>query len=189
MNTQKIFWMLSGALFFTGAMCFSALAQSHPPSPPPTPPAATNAAPSPANPRPKNFYRVTYTLIESENGNRLGVQHEEMVASDDYSELKLGSHIPVPTMKDSSLYKYEDIGLNINAMVHWADNIEVIASNVEQSSLEDSQKSDASAPVIRQIRLRSTIPIVEGKTFVIGSLDLPGSNHHLQVELTATRVQ
>ena len=202
MKMPKSLWILSGALLLTGTMSLPAAAQDNAP-PSPNPP-QRDAQPMPPMPplrrtdsnRETDSYRLAYTLTESVDGKRMGVQHEELVVATNapQSEVNLGTRVPVATAGDSALknvqFQYLDIGLSINARIHTFTNGIQLSTRVEQSSIDDTQKSQLSqTPVIRHATLQTTVKMVENMPVVLGSLDLPGSNHRLQVEVVMTRLQ
>ncbi|HEX4021447.1 MAG TPA: hypothetical protein VHX63_09900 [Acidobacteriaceae bacterium] len=205
MKMSKSLWIVPGALLLASAMSLPAAAQDNAPPPPMPPQQISGAQPLPPlaplrrtdSMRETDSYRLVYTLTESENGRRMGVQHEELVVATEGppSELKLGSRIPINVGGNenaalSTQIEYFDIGLNISArMLTFANGVQ-LNTQVEQSSIDDTQKQEPSQrPIIRQTNLRTSMRVVENKPIVIGSLDLPGSDHHLQVEVTMTRVQ
>jgi type II secretory pathway component GspD/PulD (secretin) len=64
-----------------------------------------------------------------------------------------------------------------------ATGIEV-NSQLEQSSVSEEKSTVGSSdPVIRQTTLHSTALLTVGKPIMLGSLDLPGSTRHLDIEV------
>ena len=202
MKLQQSFWIFTGALLFTAMASMPAAAQQDAPPPPTSP--QRDARPMPPPPprmtdsyRETDSYRLLYTLTESENGKRIGVQHEELVVATGAppSEVKLGSRIPINVggTGDTPLtprFTYVDIGLNISARIATFTNGVQLNTRVEQSSIDDTQKPGSSQqPIIRQSTTQTSVKMVENKPLIIGSLDLPGSEHHLQIEVTMTRIQ
>lgn len=200
MKLQRTSSLLNGAFLLAGMIAMPAIAQQGAP-PPPTPPRDARPIPPPAprtdTSRQTESYRLVYTLTESENGKRLGVQHEELVVATEgsSSEVKLGSKIPIAVAgtgnpPSNPQYVYIDIGLNISARIVTFANGVQLNTKIEQSSIDDVQKRESSMrPVIRQSSLQTSVKMVEGKPIVIGSLDLAGGDHHLQIEVTMTHMQ
>lgn len=201
MTIQKKMILGSAAFLLTSALSLRATAQ---PSTPPSP--APPSAPPPAKTEPaRQTYQVVYVLTESEDGKFLGSQHAEMLVSTETStelrrgmssstKLQLGSRIPIvvnspnPSPSKGAEVQYIDVGLNINTdLSRMSDNVVDLHTQLEQSSTEKS--SVYGAPLVREAKIDSHVVMTEGKPLVIGKLDLPGSNHHLRIEATVTRLQ
>ncbi len=191
MTMQKK-WILWSAVF----LLTSALTRRAPAQPSMPPPAPQPAKTVPA----RQTYRVVYVLTESEEGKFLGSQHAELLVSTETStELKLGTKVPLlvgspnPSLPKGAdvQYQYIDVGLNIDArLTRVSDSIVDLHTNLEQSSIEGLEKASVpGAPIVRQAKIVSDTVMTEGKPLVIESIDLPGSNHHLRIEATVTRVQ
>jgi hypothetical protein len=154
----------------------------------PTPKATTNAETA------STTYRLTYSVTELDGAKRLGTQHFSLTLNSDSgnSQLKLGSRVPIATGmfnqdKGATLantqFQYVDVGLNITARVHeFAAGVEVY-SKFEQSSVAEEQSIGRNDPVIRQAELQNTALLIAGKPVVLGSLDVPGSTRHLDIEV------
>ena len=189
MTMQKK-WILWSAVF----LLTSALTRRAPAQPSMPPPAPQPAKTVPA----RQTYRVVYVLTESEEGKFLGSQHAELLVSTETStELKLGTKVPIvvsipnPSQTKVSEVQYIDVGLNIDArLTRVSDSIVDLHTNLEQSSIEGLEKASVpGTPIVRQAKIVSDTVMTEGKPLVIESIDLPGSNHHLRIEATVTRVQ
>jgi hypothetical protein len=141
-------------------------------------------------------YRLTYTLTVTDAGKRTGVQHFTMTISapTNRGSMKLGEKIPVATGSYSAdgkangvqtQFTYLDIGLNIDATLTEEQNGVQLVSKVEQSSVAPVpvKISDVSEPIIRQMVLSNTSVVTSGKAVVIGSLDLPDSTRHSDIEV------
>lgn len=140
--------------------------------------------------RARKTYRLTYTITEMDGGKRIGVQHFAMVVvSGQRTTLKEGSRVPVATGSPSSLvqtqFTYFDVGLNLDATLDESANGVRLRTKVEQSSIaaETSSGVGAQNTVVRQTNLEGTSILTPGKPLVLGSLDVPGSTRHLDVEV------
>jgi type II secretory pathway component GspD/PulD (secretin) len=142
--------------------------------------------------RPKKTYRLIYTITESDDGKRVGTQHFSLVVvSGQRTTLKQGSKVPIATGSYNSgsstaqtQFTYLDIGLNLDASLDESVNGVRLRSKVEQSGIaEHTTIADVQEPVIRQTVLEGTSILTPGKPLVLGSLDLPGSTRHLDVEV------
>lgn len=140
--------------------------------------------------RPKKLYRLTYTVTEMDGGKRIGIQHfEVVVAGGQRTTLKQGSKVPVVTGKytagtngSENQFTYLDVGLNFDATLDEFVNGVRLRSKVERSSVAESSFGP-SDPVIRQMVLEGTSLLSVGKPLVLGSLDIPDSTRHMDVEV------
>ncbi|HEX4154064.1 MAG TPA: hypothetical protein VHY48_00495 [Acidobacteriaceae bacterium] len=145
-------------------------------------------------------YRLVWTITDVDNGKTVGTQHYSMmVFTGLQTSMKMGSKIPVATgtyngsSKDGmeTQFQYLDVGLNINASVFdvspgMASSRLRLTSKIEQSSaaVEDERTiAGVREPVVRQAVLEGSSLITPGKPLLLGSLDVPGSTHHLDVEV------
>jgi type II secretory pathway component GspD/PulD (secretin) len=139
----------------------------------------------------KKLYRITYTVTDSDGGKGIGQQHFTLiVASGGKTELKEGSKVPIttgdPTQKDQ--IQYLDIGLNITASVDGFPDAVRLRSRVEETSLAEEKtavSNNTGNPVIRETSLEGQSILTDGKPLVLGSLDLPGSTRHQEIEVVS----
>lgn len=144
----------------------------------------------------KKIYRLTYTFSETDGGKPIGSQHfAVIVASGSKSELKQGSKVPIVTgaypeaTSPKSEVQYVDVGLDIEAYLDaYSDGVK-LRTKVMQSSIAEERSGVAQDPVIRQTTLEGTSTLVPGKPLVLGSLDIPGSTRHQQVEVVSELVR
>ena len=147
---------------------------------------------------PVHTYRLTFTVTESDSGKRIGVQHFAMTAVPNQRiTLKQGSKIPVATGGYSQnsapgteyQFTYLDVGLNCDAtLTERPDGVEA-AIKVEQSSVADTSViADVKEPVIRQAVLENSAILKPGVPVMMGSLDVPGSTRHMDIEVTLERI-
>jgi hypothetical protein len=143
---------------------------------------------------PRKTYRITYTLIESDSGKRLGVQHFSFnVAAGQRFTMKQGSKIPVATGSydlgkngAQTQFTYLDVGMNFDTTVDTIANGVHLKTKVEESSAtEDKSIMGVSEPLIRQSVIEGVSNLVLGKPAIIGALDVPGSTRHLDIEVLA----
>lgn len=148
--------------------------------------------------RPKKIYRLTYTITESDGGKRLGVQHFSMiVASGGRTTLKQGSKVPVVTgtynpgsSSAQNQMTYLDVGMNFDASLdEFVDGVR-LRTKVEQSGIaEEKSGVGAQDPIVRQTVLEGTSILAPGKPLTLGSLDIPGSTRHLEIEVVLEPVR
>jgi len=144
--------------------------------------------------RPREIYRLTFTLADSDNGKRVGIQHISMiVAAGQRTVLKQGDKIPVATGtygKGSdpmqTQFQYLDIGMNLDATLEDTPNGLQLKSKIEQSSLgEPSTIAGVQEPVIRQTSVEGTSKLSPGKPITLGSIDVTGTTRHIDIEVVA----
>lgn len=148
--------------------------------------------------KPQQAYRLTFTIADIENGKRVGAQTFALIAvtSEGKTILKQGSKVPIitgtmdkDTSAQNSQVQYADVGLMIEASLEaYADGVR-LRTKVDQSSVADERAGISVAdPVIRQTVLEATSDLQPGKPAVLGSLDVPGSTHHQEVEVVSELV-
>ena len=147
--------------------------------------------------RPRKTYRLTYTITETGSGQPDSGQHVTLiVTSGGTTDFKQGSKMPLVTgiypqgqQPPHSDVQYMDIGLEIEATLNgYADGVH-LRSKIAQSNVSDEKSGVGSQdPVFRQTTLDGTATIVPGKPLILGSLDIPGTNRHQQVEVAAEAI-
>jgi type II secretory pathway component GspD/PulD (secretin) len=142
---------------------------------------------------PHKTYRLTYTIAESDAGKRVGIEHFSIVAIDgQQTTLKQGDKIPVATGSFSTensaaqtQFTYLDVGMNFDATVSSYGGGVYLKTKVEQSSVGPSNTiAGVAEPVVRQSVLQGTTALVLGKPFMLGSIDVPASTRHLDIDVT-----
>jgi type II secretory pathway component HofQ len=137
--------------------------------------------------RPRKSYRLTYSITELEGGKRIGVQHFSMiVTSGQRTQVKQGSRVPIVTGsdKDGSQVQYVDIGLNFDSTLDQYANGARLSTKVEQTSVaEEKSGVIPQDPVVRQTTLANTSFLLPGKPQVLGSVDVPGSTRHVDIDV------
>jgi hypothetical protein len=142
----------------------------------------------------KKIYRLTYTMTEKDSGKTIGVQHYSMiVASGSMSVLKQGSRVPVGTNTSSAGSNdvtYLDLGQEIQASLDgYLDGVRLRTKVVQSSIAEEKSSIGTQDPIIRQTTLEGTSTLVQGKTLVLGTLDVPGSTRQQEVEVVSELVR
>jgi len=138
--------------------------------------------------RPKKVYRVTYSVSDVENGKKTGTQHYSLVvASGSKGVLKEGKRIPMVTgatgenAAEKSQVQYIDVGVNIDASIEG----EGLKTKVELTGVADEKSGmGVQDPVIQQTMLEGMSSVTGGKAVVLGSIDLPGTTRHQEIEVT-----
>ena len=146
----------------------------------------------------KKTYRVSYTITETDGGKRVGMQRFSMiVVSGGRTTLKQGSKVPVVTgtynpgsSSAQTQMTYLDVGMNFDASLdEFVDGVR-LRTKVEQSGIaEEKSGVGAQDPIVRQTVLEGTSILVPGKPLTLGSLDIPGSTRHLEIEVVLEAVR
>ena len=148
--------------------------------------------------RTKKTYRLTYTITETDDGKPVQTQHFAfLVASGERSTFKQGSRVPVvtgefndKTVTPNTQVQYLDVGLNVEASLgSYSDGLK-LQTKIEQSTVADEKSGVGSQdPIVRQTVLETTAALRPDKPLIVGSLDIPGSTRHRQVEVVSELVQ
>jgi type II secretory pathway component GspD/PulD (secretin) len=149
--------------------------------------------------RNKKIYRLTYTITEVEGGKRAAPQHFSIiVASGSKTDFKQGSKVPIvigsytdngPGSSNSQV-QYQDIGLEIEASLNaYLDGVRLQTKLAESSIADEKSGVGPQDPIFRQTTLEATSTLAPGKPLVLGSMDLPGSTRHQEVEVVAEVVR
>jgi type II secretory pathway component GspD/PulD (secretin) len=143
--------------------------------------------------QPRKTYRLTYTITDIDNGKRTGSEsYTLVVVPGERTSFKQGTKVPIVTgnflgdkSNELTQVQYEDVGLKIEASLQGAR----LHTRVEQSSLSDEKSGFAAQdPVIRETDLDGMSTLEQGKPMVLGALDLPGSGHRRQIEVSAEAI-
>lgn len=163
------------------------------------PGAATPSSQNVRPPQPRETYRLDYTITEMEDGKKVNSRTYSVMCEDEGSQtrgvLKVGSRVPVATGPTApggggASFTYLDLGMNIEARLsNLADQLS-LQSEVEMSSVADSTvPNQASAPVIRQLRVNTNNAIIPGKPVVISTADDVASHRQFQIQVVATKLK
>ncbi|HEY5329339.1 MAG TPA: hypothetical protein VIJ79_05605 [Acidobacteriaceae bacterium] len=147
---------------------------------------------------PRQTYRLTYTITESDAGKRIGTQHFSMnVVDGQRTTLKQGSKVPVitgsysPGGADSKTgpgvqtqYTYLDVGENFDATLTGVANGAMLKTKVEQSSIADQKSAvNEAEPIVRQTVMDGYLFLPTGKPVILGSIDIVGSTRHIDIDV------
>jgi len=147
-------------------------------------------------------YRLLWTITEVDGGKQVGTQHYAMVVLAGgralRTTMKMGSKVPIVTGSYSgnsaasvqTQFQYLDVGLNIDASLEEIGNGLRLQAKVEQSSVADEKLTgEIREPVIRQTVMEGTSMVSLNKPLRLGSLDVPGSTRHLDIEVELENVK
>jgi type II secretory pathway component GspD/PulD (secretin) len=144
---------------------------------------------------PKKAYRLTYTVTEMDGTKLIGTHHVVVLAvSGQQVKVKQGSKVPIATGSYSAdnkaagvqtQFTYIDVGLNFDSTLMAMGDSAMLKADVERSSVApEASGVGAQDPIVNQTSLQGTFLLAPGKPARIGSLDMPGSSHHLDIEAT-----
>ena len=144
--------------------------------------------------RARKVYRLTYSIIESDDDKTVGTRRISLVVlSGGRTELKQGSRVPIVTgttdaasSSANTQVQYADVGITIEASLETSENGVHLRTRIEQSSVADEKSSAAAQdPVIHQTSLEGVSSLVAGKPLALGSIDIPGTTHREEIEVVA----
>jgi hypothetical protein len=140
--------------------------------------------------RSRKTYRLTYTVTEMDGTKKIGSQRFAMVlTSGQETSLKLGNKFPIVTEAATpplqTQFTYIDIGMNFDATLTEMGQNAMLKSSVEDTSVapEKSDIAGVQEPIVRQATLKGESLLAPGKPLMLGSVDIPGSTGHLDVEV------
>jgi type II secretory pathway component GspD/PulD (secretin) len=124
---------------------------------------------------------------------RVGTQHYSMVlANGQEAILKQGDRVPIATSgtvnsampgSTQAQFVYQDIGMTFGATLSELHEGARLRTDVVQTSLATEKPAfTAPDPVIRQTEFKGEAVLSAGKPLVLGSMDIPGSTRHFQIE-------
>ncbi|HWE85170.1 MAG TPA: secretin N-terminal domain-containing protein [Terracidiphilus sp.] len=140
--------------------------------------------------RPRKAWRVTYTITDIDSGKRAEPRQVTLIViAGTRSTIKQGNRLPLltGTQKGSSAdqnteVQYIDVGLNIDANIDGGR----LRSRIEQSGVADEKSGfGVQDPVVHQSLLEGSSNLDPGKPVMLGSLDIPGTTHRQEIEVTA----
>jgi len=142
--------------------------------------------------RAKKAYRLTYTITESDGGKRIGVQHFSMMVTEGQrAVMKQGTKVPVVTgsynnasSQTESQVTFLDVGMNFDATLDPYGTGARLKSKVEQLGVAEERSGvGPQDPIVRQTAVEGTAFLTAGKPVVLGSVDIPGSTRHIDVDV------
>jgi type II secretory pathway component GspD/PulD (secretin) len=148
---------------------------------------------------PHKTYKLSFTLTDPSPTRPEPVQHFTLNLLDGQNAtVKQGTKVPVLTgsfgpATDARItgagvqtqYTYLDVGINLNATVNSTAEGGTLKFKVEQSAVA-AEKSPGfpNEPIIRQTTLDGVTGLTLNKPSTIGSIDIPGTTHRFNIEVT-----
>ena len=146
--------------------------------------------------QPVQPYRLDFAFNELADGKIVNTRHYSMnLTGAESNEIKIGTRVPVvsasSTNASETQFQYLDVGTNIWAQLreHGDESVLVVRSDVSNLDTSNNLEHVANAPIIRQIKLSGSTPLVVGKPILIGSMDDPNSKKQFQLEVTVTKLR
>ena len=147
---------------------------------------------------PKKAFRLTYTVTEMDGTKPVATHRVAMIAVDGQNiKVKQGSKVPIATGAFNTAsadnkapglqtqFTYIDVGMNFDSTLTAMADSAMLKADVERSSVApEASGVGAQDPVINQTSLQGVFLLPIGKPARIGSLDMPGTTHHLDIDAT-----
>ena len=142
--------------------------------------------------RPKKSYRLLFTFTELDGTRRVGTQHAAIAVRDGQrATMKQGSKIPVVTGSltaastgTQTQMTYLDVGMNFDVTLTEVAGGGSLKSKIEQSGVaEEKSAVGQQDPIIRQTVIDGVSLLTLDKPLMLGSLDVPGTTRHFDVEV------
>lgn len=153
----------------------------------------SGGAPARNAPKLATGYRVEFVIRELEDGKRVNARNYVMLIESDtpgYTKLRVGSRISYATAVDQ--FQLQDVGMNIDCrLVQQPDSSLELVTSIDWSSLAPYEGTGGrpDRPVVRQLKFAGNSLIPAAKPTMIGTMDDVASNHHYEIEVTATKVK
>jgi type II secretory pathway component GspD/PulD (secretin) len=147
---------------------------------------------------PKKAFRLTYTVTEMDGAKPVATHHVAMIAiSGQNIKVKQGSRVPIATGAFNTAstdnkaagvqtqYTYIDVGMNFDSTLTAMGDSAMLKADVERSSVApEASGVGAQDPIINQTSVQGVFLLAVGKPARIGSLDMPGTSHRLDIDAT-----
>jgi hypothetical protein len=155
----------------------------------------------PTNPGPKHYYKLNYVLRETDEGKPVNqrtfvvtINSERTNAQGDvigdpkWWSVRAGTRVPYATHRtEGAEYNYADLGINLDSRGHEVGDSLQLEVSSEISSPATEGQSSPGLPVIRQVRVRSSVLAPFGKSTTVFMADDPASKHRFELDVTPTR--
>jgi hypothetical protein len=142
-------------------------------------------------------YRLTYTFKEMDGNKPIGFMHYAMVLDADAGRatLKMGTKVPIVTgeYKENSSpnslnpISYIDLGMNFQVALRQFPNGLELRSHISESAV-DTEQPNPTDPVIRQTDFENSVLLNEIKPVILGTVDMPGTTHVLQIQVEVSKL-
>ena len=147
--------------------------------------------------RPHKTYRLTYAVTEFDGSKRLGTKHFVLVLVDGQrGTFKSGEKVPVATgiyswdkAATETQMTYLDVGWNFDSTLNATLAGAQLKVKAERSSVAEAKAPAATPdPSINQSILESVTTLSLGKAVMVGSMEVPESTQHVEIEATVELV-
>jgi len=147
--------------------------------------------------KPADSYKVEFTVNEMDNGKKINSRTYSMLLRvtapphwTDMRRLRVGSKVPFPSGPGPGMYRYQDVGMDIDCRLMPMENGKVAIGTIwEYSSLGGEQGHESPAgPVIRHVRSEVEAVAPMDKPTVISEVDDVASTHRYVFEVKVTKV-
>ncbi len=145
-------------------------------------------------PAPKHYYKLNFVLRETDEGKVVNQRTFTLNISaepphvggvpPEWWNVRSGTRVPISGSKDVN---YLDVGVNLDVRAEEVPEGLQMQITSEVSSLGTENGAGASAPAIRQVKVRSAVQAPIGKPTVVFTADDPASKHRFELEVTPMR--
>ena len=145
-------------------------------------------------PAPKHYYKLNFVLRETDEGKVVNQRTFTLNISaepphvggvpPEWWNVRSGTRVPISGSKDVN---YLDVGVNLDVRAEEVPEGLQMQITSEVSSLGTENGAAASAPAIRQVKVRSAVQAPIGKPTVVFTADDPASKHRFELEVTPMR--
>lgn len=145
----------------------------------------------------QKFYKLDYVLRELDGNKEISKRSYtiSMKAVHDDKQIRTGSRVPVaigPGVNNQPQFQYMDVGVNIDTMTRedaHGLSLEVTADLTSIAANEGGSSTPYSPPLMRQAKIRGSVPVIPGKSTQVFSVDEPTSSRRFELSVTATQVR
>lgn len=139
--------------------------------------------------RSANAYRLDFSVNELEDGKKINTRQYSMnLNSDNSSELKIGTRVPVEQKQGE--FQYLDLGTTIWSRLEDRKGINLtVRAEISNFAIPDQSQGHEARPILRQLKISASTLALLGKAMEIGSVDDPNSKRQFQLAVTVTKLR
>jgi hypothetical protein len=149
---------------------------------------------NPAGPHPATAYRLEIAINEFADGKKVNTRRYTIntmsfsnMNGGSPQQLRIGSRVPV--QNEEGKFTYLDVGTYILAGIQsWSTPMALHLSADITSLASPEESTHGGHPLLRQMRIEGTVPMITDKPIVVGTVDDPNSNREFQLEVTVVKL-
>ncbi len=153
------------------------------------PQAKEEARPTPSAPRPITAYRLDIAINELADGKKVNTRRYTMNTTSEGSpqQLQIGTRVPIQS--ETGKFQYLDVGTRImEKITSWVSPMTLNLSADISSLASPEESTHGGGPLLREVRIEGTVPMVTDKPILVGTVDDPNSNREFQLEVTIVKL-